>query len=145
MKDNKLKIICFACKFGWGYLEGDALRRIEGLVPVICSGKVDTTHIIEAFAHGADGVLVLGCPEGECHFQIGNYQARKRLLLLRKTLRSLGIEPQRIQYRLENDPEGSRIQMIMDEMAAAIKELGPLKKRDVGNPENHNARIPHAG
>lgn len=145
MDEYKPKIVCFACKFGWGYLDINVVRTIPGLIPVICSGKVDTTHIIEAFASGADGVLILGCPEGDCHFQIGNYQARKRLFLLRKTLQTFGIKPKRLQIKLENDPEGNRIQVFMDEMASEIKDLGPLKKRGGGNPETHTAGVPHAG
>jgi F420-non-reducing hydrogenase iron-sulfur subunit len=79
------KLICFSCKFGWGFLNSNGYKnQLKKLIPVTCSGKVDTTHIIDAFKKGADGVLILGCPDRECHFQTGNYQARKRTLLLRK-------------------------------------------------------------
>ncbi len=91
------KIVCFACKFGWGYLNSNGYKKqLKNLIPVTCSGKVDTTHIIAALKEGADGVLILGCPEKECHFQTGNYQARKRILLLRKALKDFGIDSKRL-------------------------------------------------
>jgi F420-non-reducing hydrogenase iron-sulfur subunit len=92
----------------------------------MCSGKVDTTHIMNAFREGADGVLILGCPDKECHFQTGNYQARKRVLLLRKTLKEFGIEPRRLKIEFNLDPEGARIPVVIEEMKKEIKSLGPL-------------------
>jgi F420-non-reducing hydrogenase iron-sulfur subunit len=121
------KLVCFSCKFGWGYVNGAGVAaEVKNLVPVICSGKVDTTHIMEAFRKGADGVLILGCPEGECHFQIGNFQARKRIALLRKTLGEFGIEPQRLMIRLDLDPEGKKIPTVINEMGRELQQLGPL-------------------
>ncbi|MBN2099494.1 MAG: hydrogenase iron-sulfur subunit, partial [Dehalococcoidia bacterium] len=66
MKHYEPKLVCFSCKFGWGYLadEEDLRDRVKNWVPIICSGKIDTTHILDAFKRGADGVLILGCPEG---------------------------------------------------------------------------------
>jgi F420-non-reducing hydrogenase iron-sulfur subunit len=120
-------LVCFSCKFGWGYLKGNGYEtQIKNLIPVTCSGKVDTTHIIDAFKKGADGVLILGCPDKECHFQTGNYQARKRILLLRKTLKEFGIEPGRLKIALSIDPEGARIPVVIEEMKEEIKSLGPL-------------------
>ena len=127
MTEYSPKLVCFSCKFGWGYVGGDgALAKVKNLVPVICSGKVDTTHIMEAFRSGADGVLILGCQEGECHFQIGNFQARKRIALLRKTLKDFGIEPERLMIRLDIDPEGGKMPIVVEEMNNLIRQLGPI-------------------
>lgn len=127
MKDFTPKLVCFFCKFGWGYLKGNGWNGgIKNLIPVTCSGKVDTTHITSAFREGADGVLILGCSDKECHFQTGNYQARKRILLLRKTLKEFGIEPGRLKIALGLDPDGARIPIIIEEMKKEIKNLGPF-------------------
>jgi coenzyme F420-reducing hydrogenase delta subunit len=121
------KLVCFSCKFGWGYLHRNGYEKtIKNLIPVTCSGKVDTIHIMDAFREGADGVLILGCPDRECHFQTGNYQARKRVLLLRKALKGFGIEPGRLKIALSLDPEGNRIPVVIDEMKEEIRRLGPL-------------------
>jgi len=122
------KLVCFSCKFGWGYLNGNGYKKqLKDIIPVTCSGKVDTTHIMNAFREGADGVLILGCPDRECHFQTGNYQARKRILLLRKALREFGIEPGRLKIALSLDPEGNQIPVVIKAMKNEIKSLGPLK------------------
>ena len=126
MSEYKPKIICFACKFGWGYLEGETVKKMRGVVPILCSGKIDITHIVNAYAKGADGVLILACNEGDCHFHIGNFQARKRVLILKKTLKEFGIEPERLQIKLDHDPSGESIPGLMMQMAERIKDLGQL-------------------
>ncbi|HPI92961.1 MAG TPA: hydrogenase iron-sulfur subunit [Deltaproteobacteria bacterium] len=121
------KLVCFTCRFGWGYLNGGRkYEELQHVVPVMCSGKVDAAYIMDAFRKGADGVLILGCPDGECHFQNGNYQSRKRVLLLRKTLKEFGIEPERVVIKLDVDPDGTTIPTVIEQMRESISRLGPL-------------------
>lgn len=124
------KLVCFTCRFGWGYLNGSkAIESLHNVIPVTCSGKVDASHIMEAFKSGADGVLILGCPDGECHFQNGNYQARKRVLLMRKVIEAFGIEHDRLAIELDMDPEGSKIEPLIEGMRERISRLGPLSPK----------------
>jgi coenzyme F420-reducing hydrogenase delta subunit len=121
------KMVCFSCKFGWGYLSENGYDKdIQNLVPIMCSGKVGASHVMDAFKKGADGVLILGCPDGQCHFQNGNYQARKRVQLLKKTLTSFGIEPGRLRIVLDVDPEGKNIPTVIESLKAELTRLGPL-------------------
>ena len=130
MRHYEPKLVCFSCKFGWGYLadEEDLSHRIKNWVPIICSGKIDAIHILDAFKQGADGVLILGCPEGDCHYQDGNYEARKRGYLVQKILGAYGIEPERLRIELAVDPEGRTIPQMVKEMSDAVAKLGPVKK-----------------
>ncbi len=123
----KPKIVCFSCKFSWAYLgDEDAMAaRIKNWVPIICAGKIDAAYILDAFAHGADGVLILGCPEGDCHFQDGNIEARKRLILLRHVLKTRGIQPERVKMILSRDPEATSMPDIVAEFAAELEKLDP--------------------
>lgn len=123
------KLICFSCKFSWGYLTDETVlaRQMKNLVPIICSGKVDTSHILNAFKRGADGVLILGCRGGDCHYQDGNYEAKKRGYLLHKVLESYGIEKERLRIELSVDPDGHRIPQLVKEMSERLKKLGPLR------------------
>ena len=125
MSENKPKIVCFSCKFSWGYLgnEDELSAQIKNWVPIICCGKLDAKHIVNAFVHGADGVLILGCPEGDCHYQDGNIEAKKRVALLKNTLKSYGIEPERVRQVLSRDPEGTTIPGLIAEMAEAVQKL----------------------
>ena len=130
MSEYKPKVVCFSCKFSWGYLTDEATlsNEIENWIPVICTGKIDATHITNAFEEGADGVLILGCPEGDCHYQDGNYEAKKRVHLLRTLLESMGIEKGRIKIELSTDPEGKRIPKLVKEMSKELIKLGPVRK-----------------
>ncbi len=129
MSDNKPKIVCFSCKFGWGYLTDEATlaKQIENWIPIICTGKIDTTDIMNAFDQGADGVLILGCPEGDCHYQDGNYEAKKRVHLLSRLLEPMGIEKARIRIELGSDPEGKRIPQLIKDMSQDLTKLGSSK------------------
>ena len=129
MSQYEPKLVCFSCQFSWGYLADEAAlsRKIENWIPIICTGKIDATHMMDAFEKGADGVLILGCPEGDCHYQDGNYEAKKRVYLLRRMLESMGIEKERIRIELSIDPEGRRIPQLMKEMKKELAKLGPRK------------------
>jgi len=124
------KLVCFSCRFGWGYLadQNELASKIKNWIPIICSGKVDATHILEAFDHGADGVLILGCPAGDCHYQDGNHETKKRVLMLQKILDSYGIEPGRVRMELSLDPEGKKIPGLVQNMCDTLQKLGPFKK-----------------
>lgn len=128
MNDFKPKVVCFSCKFSWGYLADEASlsSQIKNWIPIICSGKVDAKHVVEAFQHGADGVLILGCPEGDCHYQDGNLEAKKRVQLLRSVLASYGIEPDRVRMELSLDPEGKKIPEMVKNMTEAVRKMGPV-------------------
>ena len=130
MNDFEPKVVCFSCKFSWGYLADEAAlsSKIKNWIPIICSGKIDTKHVMEAFEHGADGVLILGCPEGDCHYQDGNFEAKKRIQLLRKVLDSYAIEPERVRMELSLDPEGKRIPELVKSMGETVRELGPVRQ-----------------
>lgn len=124
------KVVCFSCNFGLGYLKDrESLSvKIANWVPVACSGKVDTNHVLKAFRAGADGVLILGCPEGQCHFQDGNYQTGKKVYLIQKVLAAFGIEPERLSFKMTHDPEGGKIPHLVHEMKQGLARLGPVRR-----------------
>jgi coenzyme F420-reducing hydrogenase delta subunit len=130
MAESNPKIVCFSCKFGWGYLseESTLASKITNWIPVVCSGKIDTNHILNAFQAGADGVLILGCSEGHCHFQDGNIQTEKKVLLLQKVLETFGIEQERLEIQLSMDPEGKDIPLLIKKMEENLIKLGPIKR-----------------
>jgi len=130
MEKYNPKLVCFSCKFGWGYLteEPSLASKINSRIPVVCSGKIDTSHILKAFRAGADGVLILGCSEGHCHYQNGNVQTKKKVLLLQKVLETFGIEPQRVEIRFSLDPEGKSMPHLLNKMKENLIKLGPVKR-----------------
>ncbi len=95
------------------------------VIQVPCTGRVDILHLLNAIEDGADGVYVAGCLEGECHYLEGNLKARRKVEYVQRTLKELGIEPERVQMYNLSSAQGARFAEIANEMADAIKKLGP--------------------
>ena len=95
------------------------------IVRVPCTGKVDVLHILRSFEKGADGVYVVGCLEGDCHYNSGNLRARKRVAQAQKILETIGIGGERVQMYNLSSAEGPRFARIAAEMVEKILELGP--------------------
>jgi len=96
------------------------------VIRVMCSGRIDPQFVMEAFAHGADGVLVGGCHFGDCHYQSGNHKALRRFRLLQRVLGGMGIEPARIRLEWISAAEADKLRDVMNDMVARVRELGPL-------------------
>ncbi len=95
------------------------------IIRVPCTGKVDVIHILRAFEKGADGVYAVGCMEGDCHFNSGNFRARKRVEQAQKILEAIGVGGERAQMYNLSSSEGPRFAEIAVEMDARIRNLGP--------------------
>ena len=126
------KIVAFFCNW-CTYLGADlaGTSRLKYapnacVVRVMCSGRVDPQFVLDAFASGADGVLIGGCHPGDCHYQEGNYKALRRFKLLQRLLGQLGIEPERIRLEWISAAEGERVRSVVDEMVTTLKQLGPV-------------------
>ena len=103
------------------------------VIRVMCSGRVDPVFIFEAFSCGADGVFVGGCHLGECHYQIGNYDAMLTVALTKKIMTRIGISPERFLLEWASAAEGPRYVQLITEFTNHIKSLGPLGTTDSVN------------
>jgi coenzyme F420-reducing hydrogenase delta subunit len=99
------------------------------IVKVPCTGRVAVIHLMKALEMGADGVLVAGCLEGDCHYQAGNLRARKRVDYVRRILESIGIESDRVAMYNLSAGMGPRFAEIVREMTSKIQQLGPNPMR----------------
>ena len=127
------KIVGFLCNW-CSYRGADmaGIARIKSapnvrIVRVMCSGRVDPVFVLKAFEKGADGVLILGCHPGDCHYAEGNYKTARRVPLLKKMLEQLGIEDRRVHLDWVSAAEGDRFASIVNEMTAKVRELGPFR------------------
>ncbi len=106
---------------------------------VMCSGRVDPTFVLKAFAQGADGVMIAGCHPGECHYLEQNYKTIRRFAMLKHTLRALGIEEERLRLQWASAAEGVQLAAAVNEMVEQVRALGPLNWRE-RFAENDNVR-----
>jgi len=131
MHDYKPKIIAFCCEY-CGYAAADMAGslRLEypaniKIVKLPCTGRVDVLTVLKAFENGADGVLVFGCLEGNCHFELGNLRAKKRIAHVRQLLRECGIEEERVAMFNTSASMGVQFARYATQATEKIIELGP--------------------
>jgi F420-non-reducing hydrogenase iron-sulfur subunit len=84
--------------------------------------------ILRTFREGADGVLVLGCHYGDCHFISGNHRTAKRVSVLRRILEYAGIEPERLRLEWVSASEGERFARVVDEFTESVRLLPPIQE-----------------
>ncbi len=126
------KIVAFFCNW-CTYLAADlaGTSRVKyapnvRVIRVMCSGRVDPQFVLDAFAKGADGVLIGGCHPGDCHYQEGNYKTLRRVQLLKRVLTGMGIEDKRFRIEWISASEAERLKTVVNEMVEEIKSLGPI-------------------
>ncbi len=95
------------------------------IVKLPCTGRVDIIHLMKAMENGADGVFVAGCLEGDCHFQLGNLRAKKRVAYVRDLLDKIGVGKERVVMYNLSAGQGPRFAEIAREMTEKIREMGP--------------------
>ena len=120
---------CNWCSYRAADLAGTARTKYPPnvrLIRLMCSGRLDPTFVLKAFAEGADAVLLTGCHPGECHYIEQNYKALRRYRLLRRTLEGMGIEPARIQLVWASAAEGVRLAGEIARVTEEVRALGPL-------------------
>lgn len=126
------KILSFLCN--WCAYAGADLAGISRfqyppntrVIRVMCSGRVDPVFIPKAFLAGYDGVMVLGCHPGDCHYLTGNFQAEKKINLTRKLLNMAGIDPERLLLDWVSAGEGERFSQVVRQFIEKIRTLGPF-------------------
>lgn len=125
------RIVAFLCN--WCTYTGADLAGTSRLqyppnvriVRLMCTGAVDTIYVLKALLEGADGVLIGGCHPGDCHYQTGNYKARRRVAILKKILGQMGFDEDRIWLRWISASEGKLFADTVTQMVGELKEKGP--------------------
>lgn len=132
MSDYEPKIVGFLCN--WCSYAGADLAGVSRfqyptnlrIIRVMCSGRVHTSHIMEAFKEGADGVLVAGChPPNDCHYISGNLKAARRVAMLKKLMEQLGVDEKRLKLEWISAAEGEKFAKIITEFTKELKDIGP--------------------
>jgi len=107
------------------------------LVRVMCSGRVDLDFVLRAFSNGMDGVFIGGCRLNECNYTThGNYHALNMVLLCRKIMEHIGLNPERLRIEFMSSAEGVLFAEVMSEFGNKVNKLGPLGKAEgIGHNE----------
>jgi len=125
------KIVGFLCN--WCSYAGADLAGVSRIsyppniriIRLMCSGRVDPVFVLETLAEGADGVIVMGCHPGDCHYISGNLQAEFKIKMLKKLLARTGLGVDRLRLEWVSASEGGRFAELMKEFTDQVKKLGP--------------------
>jgi len=126
---------CDYCAYSAAALAGSKRLQYPAGVRIIstpCTGKLEMEHILDALEKGIDGILIVGCLEGGCHFVEGNLRARKRVERIRSILDEIGLGSGRLNMVNLSDSMASAFVQHMKESMETIKALGP---NPLGKPE----------
>jgi len=137
MADFEPRIVGFLCN--WCTYAGADLAGTSRMqyppnmrpIRVMCSGSVDSVYILRALLQGADGVFIGGCHPGDCHYVSGNYKARRRMVLFKSVMRSVGLDEDRVWLRWISAAEGRKFADTVTGMTEAIGRKGPSPFREM--------------
>lgn len=138
-----MKTVVFLCN--WCSYEasmGAGGKRLEcpsdvSFVRVMCSGMINPQVVLSAFSNGADGVMILGCHPGDCHYRDGNMHAAGRAAILKKMLAQFGIDPRRMAIDWASASEGERFSRLVNGFYETISSLGSLNSSSLDEVETH--------
>lgn len=123
------KIIAFCCNW-CSYAAADlagssrlAYPHNVRIIRVMCSGMVHPELVIESLSKGADGVMIMGCHLGECHYIDGNKKALARSEMISELLEDFGFEEERFSIFWVSSAEPERFAQAVTEMTERVKQL----------------------
>ncbi len=151
------KIMAFMCHWcSYGGADNAGTSHFEyppssrGL-RVMCSARMDTDLVLEAFRQGAGMVLVSGCHPQDCHYITGQQHAAKRFERLARQLERIGISLERFRVEWISAAEGAKYARVIREMDETLHKLGPERIRaenakvlpELERRLKHLSQIPH--
>lgn len=139
-----LGFLCNWCSYAGADLAGVSRFQYPPTVRVIrvmCSGRVDPVFVLRAFSRGVDGVMVLGCHPGDCHYATGNYYARDRAKVLWQLLDMIGVNVDRLMLDWVSAGEGMRYATFVTDFTERIIALGPLGQSEGMSTEEIRQRL----
>lgn len=126
------KVVAFLCNWcSYAGADNAGISRMQSpanVLPirVMCSGRVSPEMVLRAFRSGADGVLVLGCHIGDCHYINANHRTAKRMPLLRNLLGYVGVNPDRLRLDWVSSAEAPKFARVTKEFVETVRGLGPI-------------------
>lgn len=121
--------VCNWCTYTGADLAGTSRLKQQPnarLIRVPCTGRIDPVFITKAFENGADGVLVSGCHPGDCHYNAGNFHARRRWIFFKNLLDFVGIDSSRLFFSWVSASEGKKWVDVINNVIDTVREKGPF-------------------
>jgi F420-non-reducing hydrogenase iron-sulfur subunit len=122
---------CNWCAYAGADLAGATRKQYSPrvrIIRVMCSGRVDSGLILKCYEKGADGVMVLGCHPGDCHYSSGNKREEERVREVKKIMQLAGLSPDRLLLKWISASEGDEFAATVNDFVRLVKSMGPLRR-----------------
>jgi F420-non-reducing hydrogenase iron-sulfur subunit len=137
------RIIAFCCN--WCSYAGADLAGVSRVqmptsfrvVRFMCSGRMDPALAVQLLREGMDGVIVLGCHLGDCHYIEGNFFAEIKMHWAFELLKRTELSDSRLLLDWVSASEGQRFGQLMTSFVNRIKALGP---NPINSPDKQEMR-----
>ena len=129
-EEKILAFRCHWCSYGGADLAGTshfAYTANERGLRVMCSARMDTDLIHEAFRLGAGAVLYSGCHQQDCHYITGQRVGASRAARMEKRLDKLGMTPGRFRIEWISAAQGDKYARVLNEMQAVLDAIPKAK------------------
>ena len=90
-----------------------------------CSSMVKDVVLLRAFEAGADAVVVLVCPEGQCKYVEGNIRAKKRVQWVKNLMDEIGLDGRRLALSNISAGDKKATSLIIQKTLKDLSTLGP--------------------
>ena len=123
--------LCNWCSYAGADLAGASRLQYPPNLKIIrvpCSGRVSPELVMRTFREGADGVMVLGCHIGDCHYSTGNHRTARRMPVLMALLAFTGIEPERFLVKWISASEGGLFAETVQVFTEQVRRLPPMQR-----------------
>ena len=130
------QILAFCCNWcGYSAADQAGAAKMEypsgvKIVRLLCTGMVDPYYVLRAFERGFDGVLIVGCHVGSCHYKSGNLQAREQVERVERVVHALGLDG-RLTLTAASAAEGNVFADAARSFSEKVRKLGPNPIREV--------------
>ncbi|KOR30601.1 heterodisulfide reductase, partial [Achromatium sp. WMS2] len=130
---EKPRILVLACEndaypaLDMAAMSGELITPFVRGIPVRCLGSVSLSWVTDALNSGYDGIILMGCrrdDDYQCHFVRGSAMAAERMSKVGDTLKSLSLEPERIELHEVAITDTKRVPAIINAMAETIRRIG---------------------
>ncbi len=131
-----LGFLCNWCSYAGADLAGVSRLQYPAtirIIRVMCSARVEPRFVLRALMNGLDGVLVLGCHFGDCHYISGNYRCKYRMETVKELLTIVGINPERLHVGWVSAAEGQQFAQTVASFTDQLMAIGPLGKAESEN------------
>jgi len=133
-------IIAFLCNW-CAYAGADLAGTSKLLYPtnvrpihVMCTAMLNPVLVFESLFRGADGVLIAGCYEQDCHYKTGFIKAKTRYESIKEMVGELGINEKRVKIVSVSAGEGEKFAQVVKDFTKELVKLGPIKPGEYVKP-----------